>query len=116
MQIIGRRADVLRIRPEPNSRSLVVILADAVQEHLSVYMYILLYYLFTDKDSLQESHVYLTLLTDVEVISVSVYPEAQSFLITSHKKHIYCVWSLFLRHLYSRSLSRDLLRSKKDKF
>lgn len=38
MQIIGRRADVLRIRPEPNSRSLVVILGDAVQEHLSVYI------------------------------------------------------------------------------
>lgn len=79
MQIIGSRADVLRICPEPNTRSLVVIL-----EHLA-YMYILLYYLFTDKNSFQESHVYLALLADVEVSSVSVYPEA----------HLQCLESFF---------------------
>lgn len=45
----------------------------------NIYQYICIfyYYLFTDKDSLQESHVYLALLADVEVRSVSVYPEAQ---------------------------------------
>lgn len=39
VQIIGSRADVLRISPEPKSRSLVVIFGDAVKEHLSVHVY-----------------------------------------------------------------------------
>lgn len=39
-------------------------------------MYILLYYLFTNKDPLQESQVYLTILADVDISWVSVYPEA----------------------------------------